>query len=190
MDLQSVGKATSGETQLLGLIDMFSQKVHLSALTSRQAEPIAEAILESVCFTQGIPLRIHSDEPAEFTGAVVSKMSETLGIIRTGTMGYHPQGNAMIERFWQYANRCFRLMSEDEYKKWPCHLRRMEFAWNTTLKSTTGVTPFEIDHGAPARTLPAAIGSDRHAQESSAARIPLSEIIRATQGSIVLISKF
>jgi hypothetical protein len=45
-----------------------------------------------------------------------------------------------------------RLLSDDQYKQWPKFASRIAFAYNTAShQSIGGISPFQIDHGVPAR---------------------------------------
>ncbi len=45
-----------------------------------------------------------------------------------------------------------RLLSDDQYKQWPKFASRIAFAYNTAShQSIGGISPYQIDHGAPAR---------------------------------------
>jgi hypothetical protein len=70
----------------------------------------------------------------------------------TTTMGHNARGNGTIEVFWRFWNRCLRMLPDDRYKRWPSFASRITFAFNSAPHdSLAGVTPFEVQHGAPAR---------------------------------------
>jgi hypothetical protein len=70
----------------------------------------------------------------------------------TTTMAHNARSNGIIEVWWGYWNRCMRLLSDDQYKQWPKFASRIAFAYNTAChQSIGGISPFQIDHGVPAR---------------------------------------
>jgi hypothetical protein len=45
-----------------------------------------------------------------------------------------------------------RMLPDDHYCRWPAFASRISFAYNTASHDSIGaVTPFEVQHGAPAR---------------------------------------
>ena len=49
--------------------------------------------------TFGFPLFLHSDQGKEFDNAMVHKLSELLGTVKTKTTPYHPRSYGLVERF-------------------------------------------------------------------------------------------
>ena len=90
----------------------------------------------------GIPELLHSDQGRNFE----SKLKETcrsLGISKTHTTAYHPEGNALVEpgnRTLLQMLRCY-VEKNDE---WKTYLPFVLLAYRTTKRASTGVSPFEI----------------------------------------------
>ena len=73
-----------------------------------------------------------------------------LGINKTRTTPYHPQGDGLVERF----NRTLvNMLSADvqDHHKWEDHLRATCMAYNTSTQATTGFTPFYLMFSREAR---------------------------------------
>ena len=56
-------------------------------------------LVDSVICRYGVPEYLHSDQGANLNSAVIEKMCQLLGIEKTRTKPYHPQGNGQVERF-------------------------------------------------------------------------------------------
>ena len=60
---------------------------------------------------------------------------------------YHPEGNGLVER----QNRTFKSMQacyvHNNHSNWDLYLQAVAFAYNTSIHSTTGYSPYEIIYG-------------------------------------------
>ena len=83
---------------------------------------------------------------------IVRQVCQYLDINQIVTGGHNPRGNAICERVNQTLGAMIRKLSDLDYKDLTNFLPSFEFMINTTLSSATKCTPFEIDHGLPART--------------------------------------
>ena len=103
-------------------------------------------------FTFGAPDQLHSDDAPEFVSESLELLAKAAEIKTTTTLGHNARGNATIEVFWRFWNRCMRLLSDDHYLQWPHFAQRIAFTHNTAVHDGLGpITPFEVHHGAPAR---------------------------------------
>ena len=151
MDFQGQTKAVTGHIEACAIIDEFSRYVVVLPLHSRSAAEFTPAFADAVIFDQGPPDIVHSDAAKTFLSDFQKCLVDTLGITRTTSLGHNPTGNAMVEIFWRYWNRCMRLLSGGQIRHWPQYAKRICFAYNTAVHDSTSVTPFELHHGVPAR---------------------------------------
>jgi hypothetical protein len=153
MDFQGQGTSSTGMCQALGLIDTTSRYVVVIPLPNREATTLVQPFLDQVVFIHGPPETLHSDAAAEFLDQLVQLVTEATDTHTTNTMGHNAQGNADIEIFWRFWNRCMRILPDDLYLQWPSFSSRIVHAYNTAPHSSLGgISPFEIMHGVPARS--------------------------------------
>ena len=88
MDFQGQGKATSGETEALALIDTTARYVIVLPLTDREASTFIQPCLDKLVFVHGPPDILHSDA--------------TTRIRTTTTLGHAANANGTVEVFWRY----------------------------------------------------------------------------------------
>ena len=152
MDFQGQGKALTGETEALALIDPTSRYVVVIPLANREADTWLQPFLDRIVFTFGAPDVLHSDAAPEFLSKALELLAEAASIRTTTTLAHNARGNGTIEVFWRYWNRCMRLLPDDHYARWPAFASRIAFAYNTAAHDSIGnVTPFQVQHGTQAR---------------------------------------
>ena len=68
------------------------------------------------------------------------------------TTPYHPQGNGACERINQTVKKGLqKLLNEKNLENWDLVLPKVLFAYNTTVHSATGLTPYSLIFGDQAR---------------------------------------
>ena len=91
--------SSKGKKYILVVTDVFSKWVEAFALRSTDTETLAAMLVDEIICRYGVPSSLHSDQGANLTSQVISSLCKTLGIERTQTTAYHPQGNGQVERF-------------------------------------------------------------------------------------------
>ena len=116
----------------------------------------------------GFPLFLHSDQGKEFDNVMIHKLSELLGTVKTKTTPYHPRSDGLVERF----NRTLLAMFvSQEHDNWDDLLPFMMLAYNTTVHTSTGYTPYRLVFGDECN-LPGNLGAQTHHQATQAHTLP------------------
>ena len=153
MDFQGQGKALTGEPEALAIIDASARHVVVIPLHDRHATSFIPKFLGQVVFRQGPPEVSHSDAAQEFLSEALELLAATADIETTTALGHNAAGNSLVEVFWRHCNRAMRILPEDQHKCWPELASRICFTHNAAAHSSLGnLSPFEIYHGAPARS--------------------------------------
>ena len=97
--------------------------------------------------TFGFPLFLHSDQGKEFDNAMVHKLSELLGTVKTKTTPYHPRSDGLVERFNRTLFAMLAMFVSQEHDNWDDLLHFMMLAYNTTVHTSTGFTPHRLVFG-------------------------------------------
>jgi hypothetical protein len=87
MDFQGQGTATTGETEVLALIDPTSRYVVVIPLKDRQASTWLQPFLDRIVFTFGAPDLLHSDDAPEFLLEALELLAKAADIRTTTTLG-------------------------------------------------------------------------------------------------------
>ena len=113
-----------------------------------------------------LPTQLHSDQSRQFKANIIQEMCKVLGIAKSRTTPYHPQGDGRVERF----NRTLlHMLSTSVLDKndWEHHLRPLCMAYNSTQHAATGYTPFFLMFGrSPCLPIDLLCGTD-HSQSQT-----------------------
>ena len=143
MDLSGPKKRTSkGNEYILVLVDVLSSFVFLRPLKSKEAQEVADALIE-IFADQGFPKIIQSDNGTEFDNKTVSDLIQKAAVDRRFSSAYKPSTNGQVERsvgsLSQLLNKlCMQFVSEE----WDLLLPSVQLSLNTRVNEKTGNSPF------------------------------------------------
>lgn len=130
-------------TVILTIIDRFSKACRLIPLPKLPtAMETAENLFHYVFRFFGIPVEIVSDQGPQFISRVWKEFCRLLDIKMCLTSGYHPQSNGQVERLTQEVGRFLRSYCHNNQYEWSRYLPWAEYAQNSLINSSTGMTPF------------------------------------------------
>ena len=105
-------KTSQGHKYILVVTDLFSKWIEAFPLATTDSETIAEILVNEAVCHNGVPATLHSDQAPNLCSQTVSSLCHILGIDKTRTNAYHPQGNAQVERF----NRTLEAILSKRFK--------------------------------------------------------------------------
>ncbi|KAL5460047.1 hypothetical protein EMCRGX_G033464 [Ephydatia muelleri] len=119
-----------------------SKHFHLAATDSIT---LARILTDEVICRYGVTESLHSDQGANFVSEVMQSLCAQLGIKRTQTSAYHPEGNG--RGFNRTLEAMLSKVVEEHQKDWDCHLQKVLFAFRTAVHESTGYTPLFVMSG-------------------------------------------
>lgn len=140
-----------GNRYALTMIDFFSRWTIFSPLKESKANDVVDAVMESLVHKFGLPRAFLSDQGRQFAGGLFQRMLERLKVRYGSTSGYHPQTNGKTERVHRTLNAMLAAQVNKHHTDWDEYLSAAAWAVNTSWKRSTGLTPYEILFGRPAR---------------------------------------
>ncbi|KAK3566144.1 hypothetical protein QTP86_028465, partial [Hemibagrus guttatus] len=135
---------SEGFTAVMVVVDQFSKGCKLIPLKGLPtAMQTAEMVFHHVFRNFGLPEDIVSDRGPQFTSRVWGSLCAQLGIGVSLSSGYHPQSNGQAECLNQEIGRFLRSYCSREQQQWSEFLPWAEYAQNSLIHSSTGLTPFQ-----------------------------------------------
>jgi hypothetical protein len=91
---------------------------------------------------------MHSDKASNLGMSHICKnVCDLLGISRSFSSAGHPEGNGQVERFNRFLVAGLYCLMNKKQNDWDTQLPALLFAYRTSVHSTTGETPFFLNHG-------------------------------------------
>ena len=129
--------------------DQFSKWYETLALPNQEAKTLAKAIVEHWIVRFGRPVSLHSDQGSNFMSKLFCSLCSELGVQRTSTTSYHPQGNAMIERTNRTIEECLSKYIGQYQHEWTNFLLLAMMAHRSSIHCVTRYCPAFVVLGFP-----------------------------------------
>ena len=132
---------------ILVIEDHFTRYTQVYVTNNHTTRMTAHILYNEFFSVLGFARRLMADQASEFTGQVISKLCDLLGITKIRTLPYHPHTNSAIERVHQALRRMIAKMDPEKRAKWPLHLGHILIAYNATRSLITGYSPYFLMFG-------------------------------------------
>src|SRR5437660_8745064 len=121
---------------------------HFIALPGNtSAEDLARKFLQEIWKLHGLLEEIVSDCDARFTSKFWSTLMEILGVKRKLSTSFHPETDGQTERVNQSIEQYLRSFCNYDQNNWYELLPMAEYAYNNSVTTTTGMSPFYANYG-------------------------------------------
>ena len=128
-------------------VDHFTRFAMVRAVRRLTKETFLDWLREDLIGRWGPMARLTSDRGSNFTADVSKAMCELWGIDKHATTAWRPEANGLVERFNGTLKAMLKAYSEDKGKNWNKGIQDHIYAYNTTVHTSTGYTPFHLMHG-------------------------------------------
>ena len=145
---------SDGHDSLWVIVDRFTKMAHFIPLKTdgKKAPDLARIFLREVWRLHGLPSTIISDRDARFTSKFWETITATLNIKRGMSTAFHPQTDGQTERVNQSIEPYLRTFCNYEQDNWSEMLPMGEYAYNNSVTTATGLSPFYANFGYHPRT--------------------------------------
>ena len=133
---------------LLVVIDQLTSQVHLVPTTMTiTARGVAWLILKEVVRLHGIPEFIVSDWDTKFTSIFWKDLHRLVGSKLLMSTVFHPQMDGATEWANRLIPQILHTILSNNQKDWLSKCLMVGFAINSSVNTTMGYAPFELNHG-------------------------------------------
>jgi hypothetical protein len=141
-------KTGRGKDAIHVVIDRKSKQAHfVPAQTTDNAERTAQSFGKNIVRLHRIPESITSDRDPKFTSAFWQELFGILGTKIAMSSSKHPQTDGQSEKMMDIVKKYLRIFCNYSQTNWDEILWIAEFAYNSAVHSSTGVTPFQANYG-------------------------------------------
>ncbi len=141
-----------GNRYVLVMVDYFTKWLTAVPMPDQRAETCAEKFVREFVVHLGIPEQLHSDQGRQFEGELFQGMCRLLGIDKTRTTALHPQSDGQTERANSTLLNLLAKLTKGSPKDWDRKLDYACMAYNSSVHSVTGETPYRLMYGREMRT--------------------------------------
>ena len=142
-----------GNKYVLVAADCFTKWVEVYGIPNQEAVTVAVKLVDEMFCRFSPPEQVHSDQGRQFESELVKQIGNLLQIKKTHTTPYRPKGNGMVERFNRTLQDMLAIAVGKHPADWEVYIRKLCFAYNTSVHSSTGNSPFFLMFGRQA-TIP------------------------------------
>ena len=165
IDFPTLEPSKGNVGNILVITDHYTKFAKAVPTRNQTAHTTAEALFNEFFIHFGIPTRIHSDQGANFESSLIHELCTLMGIKKSHTTPYLPEGNAGPERFNRTLLSMLGTLEEDQKGDWKKYVNSLVYYYNCTPHESTKVAPFELLFGRTPR-LPVDVLFQNARQES------------------------
>jgi hypothetical protein len=148
MDFVGPFPESGGYNYLWVVVCRLTSMVHLIPVnTEITAKELSWKYLREVVRLHGLPRSIVSDRDSKFTSKWWKELHKMIGTQLLMSTSFHPQTDGQTERMNRNIGQILRTTIQPNQKDWIEKIDLVEFAINSSVSSTTGYAPFELNHG-------------------------------------------
>lgn len=151
IDFLSIEPDSKGIAHVLVVTDHYTRYAQAFPTRDQKALTVAKVLFEKFFVHYGLPARIHSDQGRDFESQLIKELLTLLGIRKSRTSPYRPQGDPQPERFNRTLLSMLGTLNPSQKQKWSQHISQLVHAYNSTRNDATGYSPYFLMFGREAR---------------------------------------
>ena len=139
-------KASNGHGFILVAIDYFTKWVEAASYAHVTQSVVTKFIRNNIVCRYGLPEQIITDNAANLNNKMMSNLCEKFRIKHHNSTPYRPKMNGAVEAANKNIKNIIRKMTVT-YKDWHEKLPYALHAYRTSVRTSTGATPFSLVYG-------------------------------------------
>ena len=124
--------------------DYLTNWAETKAIKAATEEKVAEFLRENIFYKFGYPRELVTDQGSQFTSNLIEDLLTHHKIKHKTSTPYHPQANGQVEVTNIALEGILTKVVSNNKKDLADKLVEATWAYNTTWKTTTGFTPYEL----------------------------------------------
>jgi hypothetical protein len=136
-----------GHGYIIVAIDYFTKWVEAMPTFDNTGNTVALFLFNHVIAHFNVPQAIVTDHGSHFRNFMMFELMEKLGLRHDNSTPYYPQANGQVEAINKVLITMLRWMIGIHKKTWHTMLFSALWAYQTSVKSATGFTPFRLIYG-------------------------------------------
>ena len=141
-------KSKNGFDAIMVVCDRLSKgAVFTPMYTTNTAPEVAKLYFENVCRRYGFPKSIVSDRDSKFTSNFWKSLWSLFDTRLDMSTAFHPQTDGQTERTNRTLEQILRAFTNEEQDNWDILLPYIEISFNNSIQTSTGYSPFYVNHG-------------------------------------------
>ena len=125
----------------------FAKWAEAYAIPNQRASTCAKVFVKNWICKFGIPDSMHSDKGRNFESTVFQETCMLLGINKTRSTAYHPEGNGQVENLHRTMKSMLTARAEEQPGSWDEQLDFCMMAYRSSVHASTGHSTFELIFG-------------------------------------------
>jgi transposase InsO family protein len=142
---------TLGNKYIVVMKDALTRYVETAAIKDKSADLVVDAFIQCVVYRHGAVGTLVSDNGREFVNKLFAQVAQLLKIKHHTITEYNPRANGLAENHMRTMKDALSIYCDESQSDWDLHLNGVSAAYNTTINSQTGFTPFFMLYGREAR---------------------------------------
>ena len=132
---------------ILTLQCSFTKWAEAYAIPNQRASTRAKVLVKNWTCRFGVLDSMHSDQGRNFEPTVFQETCMLLGIDKTTSTAYHPEGNGQVENLHWTMKSMLTASAEEQPGSWDEQLDFCMMAYQSSVYASTGHSPFELIFG-------------------------------------------
>jgi hypothetical protein len=145
-----------GNRYVLTFQDELSKYLIAIPIARQDSETVAKEFVKNIVLRVGTPDKILTDQGSNFLSDVFRNTCKMLKIKKLQTTPFHPETNGGLERSHRVLKEYLRHYINEDQTNWDEWIPYSVYAYNTSIHTATGYTPFELVYGFKA-TMPSVL---------------------------------
>ena len=141
-----IPKALNGHEYIFVAIDYFIKWVEATSYKSITQAVAARFLKHNIIFHYGVLGELITDNGTNLNGKMIQQLCQQFKIEHKNSIPYHPQMNGVVEAANKNIKKIFVKIT-DTYKDWHEYLLFALCAYRTSVRTSTGATPYSLVYG-------------------------------------------